>query len=142
MTDTGGHCSRLTTSPVQIQTQEFPARADQVRHARRFLAHTLRGCPVADDAVFCVSELATNSVVHSDSRRPGGTFTVRAEIHRGDHVRVEVRDAGGPWREPRDADGRLHGLNIVREISASSGVDGDALRGWVAWARFDWPRDE
>ena len=84
-------------------------------------------------------ELATNSVLHSDSRKPGGTFTVRAEVHEGDYVYVEVQDNGGPWREPTRTDGRPHGLDIVRELSNESGRDGDALAGWVVWARHDWP---
>ena len=70
--------------------------AGQVRAARRFLAGLLDGCPAADDALLCVSELATNAVVHSRSGRPGGRFTVRAMVRAGS-VRVEVTDEGGPW---------------------------------------------
>jgi two-component sensor histidine kinase len=87
-----------------------------------------------------LSELASNSVLHSASRRPGGAFTVRAEVRHGDHVRVEVHDEGGPWAERRGTgDGRLHGLAIVRSLAADSGTDGNALTGWIAWARLDWP---
>ena len=56
-------------------------------------------CPVADDAVLSLSELAGNSVLRSRSRRPGGTFTVRAEVRDGNYVRAEVRDEGSPWNE-------------------------------------------
>lgn len=35
--------------------------------------------PRASDALLCLSGLAANWVLHSNSRRPGGTFTVRAE---------------------------------------------------------------
>src|SRR6202035_4736116 len=48
--------------------------------ARAFLRAALDGCPVADDAVLCVSEWGANAVLHSDSRKAGGTFTVRAEV--------------------------------------------------------------
>ena len=76
--------------------QFFPARLDQVREARRFLAAVLNGCPAADDAILCLSELAANSVLHSDSRKASGTFTVRAEVHEGDYVWIEVEGKGGP----------------------------------------------
>ncbi len=140
MTRTASHPSQRTVPPAQTWTREFPAQADQVGRARKFLALALEGCPVADDAVLCLSELASNSVLHSASRRPGGVFTVRAEVRPGDHVRIEVRDEGGPWAGRRGSgDGRLHGLAIVRGLAADSGTDGSALTGWIAWARLDWP---
>ena len=117
----------------------IPARAEQVGQARKLLAGPLGRCPVTDDAVLCLSELTGNSVLHSASRRPGGAFTVRVEIRHGDYVRIEVRDEGGAWNEPPGPDGRAHGLSIVRALAAASGTDGDALTGWIAWARFDWP---
>jgi serine/threonine-protein kinase RsbW len=116
----------------------FPARAEQVGAARRFVARLLAGTPVADDAVLCVSELAGNSVSHSASGRPGGTFTVRVERHDGDYVWLEVADQGGPWRPP-PPDGRVHGLEIVRRLASESGVAGSTFTGWEAWARLDWP---
>ena len=54
-------------------------------------------------------------------------------------MRVEVRDEGGPWNEHPGVDGRPHGLAIVRHLAVDSGTDGDALTGWIAWARIDWP---
>jgi two-component sensor histidine kinase len=89
--------------------------------------------------VLCLSELAGNSVLHSASRRPGGAFTVHVEIRRRDYVRIEVRDQGGPWDEHPCADGRAHGLAIVRALADESGIDGDALTGWIAWAKLAWP---
>ena len=81
------------------------------------------------------SEFATNSVLHSASR-DGGAFTLRAEVLR-DHVRIEVEDAGGPWRDgPRDG-GRPHGFAVVTAIAGAGnwGIDGGD-RGRVAWARL------
>jgi hypothetical protein len=141
MTDTASHGPHATAS-ARTWIREFPARPEQVGQARRFLAFALEGCPVADDAVLCLSELAGNSVLHSRSRRPGGTFTVRAEVCEGDYVRVEVRDEGGPWNGHCGVDGRPHGLAIVRKLAADSAVDGDALTGWIAWARINWPGPE
>ena len=117
----------------------FPARPDQVRHARRYLAHLLEGCPVADDAVLCLSELASNAVVHSRSREPGGCFTVHARLD-GNRLRVEVRDQGGSWQSPgrtsEDAqNGR--GLLIVGQLAARWGCEGHSQSGWSVWFELD-----
>jgi hypothetical protein len=117
----------------------FQARADQVREAREFLRAALEGCPAAGDAILCISELATNAVLHSDSRKAGGTFTVRVEIHQGDYLWVEVEDNGGRWNQRAHPDGRPHGLDIVAALTAESGIDGDPITGWACWARLDWP---
>jgi len=139
MTDTVSHRGRRNALPPQVWSRQFLARPEQVREARRYLAVVLEGCPVVDDAVLCLSELAGNAVLHSQSRRPGGIFTIRAELSHGDYVRVEVLDEGGPWGEHADADSRPHGLAIVRELAVDSGTDGDALSGWIAWATLAWP---
>ena len=89
-------------SPTALREQVLPAHADQVQVARAFLAAMLAGCPAASDAVLCVSELATNAVLHSASRNPGGTFTVRAAVF-DDCVRIEVEDNGGAWTNTRTA---------------------------------------
>ena len=99
----------------------------------------LGGCPVADDAVLCVSELAGNCVTHSASGQQDAVFTVRAEVHDGDYVWLEVADGGGLWGEA-ERDGRPHGLDIIGALASESGVAGSARTGWVVWARIDWPR--
>jgi serine/threonine-protein kinase RsbW len=114
-------------------TGTYPAEPGQVRHARAALAGWLRGCPRADEAILIASEFAANSVLHSASR-DGGAFTLRAEICL-DRLRIEVEDAGGPWRDgPRD-DSRPHGLDVVTAIAGpeNCGIEGDA-RGRTAWA--------
>ncbi len=122
-----------------LHEQVLPARSDQVRVARAFLATVLADCPAADDAILCISELATNSVLHSASGTVGGTFTVRAEIHQGDYVWIEVEDSGGPWNQHAHPDCRPHGLDIVRAYAADWGIDGDPLTGWTVWAKINWP---
>jgi hypothetical protein len=130
----------VSTAPATTpQEQELPGSPDQVRVARAFVAAVLACCPVADDAILCVSELAGNAVLHSNSKTPGGTFTVRAEIHHGDYVWVEVEDDGGPWQDRGHDDSRPHGLDVVRALADDWGVDGDPLSGWAVWVRLDVP---
>lgn len=124
--------------PITKHLRQFPAVPAQVRAARRFLAAILAGCPVADDVILCLSELASNCVVHSASREPGGQFTVRVEVAESHYVRIELHDDGGPWIQQASADDRPHGLDIVRGLAAEFGVSGDALAGWISWARLDW----
>jgi hypothetical protein len=128
----------VATPPCQRE-QVLPGRPDQIRVARAFLATVLAGCPAADDAILCISELASNAILYSNSGKAGGTFTVRAEVHDGDYLWVEVEDNGGPWNQRAHPDGRPHGLDIVAALATESGIDGDPITGWAVWARLDWP---
>jgi anti-sigma regulatory factor (Ser/Thr protein kinase) len=114
-------------------TGTYPAEPRQVGLARAELAGWLGGCPRADEAILVASEFAANSVLHSASRH-GGAFILRAEVGQ-DRLRIEVEDAGGPWRDGRRDDGRPHGFDVVAAIAGAGnwGIDGDA-RGRTAWA--------
>lgn len=115
----------------------FPGEASQVGEARRFLASCLAGCSVADDAITCLSELAANAVLHSNSRLPGGSFTIRAERGAAGRWRIEVIDQGGPWSpnpDPGGRDGR--GLLIVGRLAADWGIAG-GHDGRTAWCELD-----
>jgi anti-sigma regulatory factor (Ser/Thr protein kinase) len=118
-----GRASAATGPRTCIRS--FRASPDQVREARRFLAQVLGDCPTAMDAVACLSELVTNSVLYSNSRRPRGRFIVRACLLPAG-VRVEVEDEGGPWqhRQGRD-DQRGRGLAIVDALSTDWSVSRD-----------------
>lgn len=99
----------------------------------------LEGCPVADDAVLCLSELVSNAILHSRSREPGGSFTVQAQMH-GHRLRVEVCDQGGPWQSPDPAsadekNGR--GLLIVSQLASRWGCEGHSQHGWTVWYELD-----
>ena len=127
------------TSAPPVWSRAFPGRPDQVRLARQYLAQVLEGSPVAEDAVLCLSELASNAVVHSRSRQPGGAFTVRAQLQ-SQHLRVEVCDQGGSW----DSSGRLNaedqngrGLLIVGRLAARWGCEGHSESGWTVWFELD-----
>jgi serine/threonine-protein kinase RsbW len=134
---------QATTAPPLAWSRAFPAVPAQVAEARRFLAAILDGRPTADDAVLCLSELATNAVIHSHSGQPGGSYTVSAELGPR-RLRVEVRDQGGPWtpaEDPDDPHGR--GLLIVRQLAADWGRAG-GVTGWTVWFEMDcsWPAAE
>ena len=117
----------------------YPGAAEHIRAVRADLRPLLAGCPMADDVILCASELATNAVPHSNSRLPGGTFTVRAAISPGHHVRIEVEDNGGPWTPATSGTARHHGLDIICIVANEWGIDGD-YAGRTVWARFDWPK--
>ena len=128
----------MTTTAAAAGTRRhtgtYPAEPRQVGIARSARAGWLDGGP-QDEAILVASEFATNAVVHSASRHRGA-FTGRAEV-RQEYLRIEVEDAGGPWRDgPRD-DGRPHGFDVVAAIAGAGnwGIDGD-VGGRVAWARL------
>lgn len=129
-----------TLAPLEF-TRTYPATAAHISQARRSLARALNGYPAADDAALCLSELATNAILHSQSREPGGHFTVRAAIH-GGRLRVEVHDGGGPWIRPvRRRDGQHgRGLLVVAALAHDWGRAGDSETGWRVW--FEMPVTE
>jgi serine/threonine-protein kinase RsbW len=130
-----GQGSMAFSLPACRSEWQFPGTADQVRIARRLLAGFLGTSPLSDDAILCLSELATNAIRHTASGQPGRTFTVTAESD-GHAVILEVRDAGGPWQLGTDPDGRMHGLGIVTELAAEVTVTGDAATGRTVRARL------
>lgn len=75
----------------------YPGSAERVRAVRADLRPLIRDCPMVDEVILCASEFAANAAIHSDSRLPGGTFTVRAKLSPGDYVWIEVEDDGGLW---------------------------------------------
>jgi anti-sigma regulatory factor (Ser/Thr protein kinase) len=119
-------------------TATYGGRPDHVRQARADVRDLLAGCPAADDVILCLSELAANAVLHSNSRRPGGTFTVRIGSRPGAYLRLEVEDDGGPWLAPAPDPGSGRGLDIIGALAAEWGV-ATSPAGRTVWARFDWP---
>jgi serine/threonine-protein kinase RsbW len=112
--------------------QVFPAEGRELSRMRRWLASLLPDGPARDDVLSIATELASNAVLHSRSGRPGGQFTVRADIGCG--VRVEVCDEGGPWASD-DHRGEEHGrgLLIVSQLAKEWGCEGDSETGWRVW---------
>jgi serine/threonine-protein kinase RsbW len=117
----------------------FAAQPIQLAHARRFIAGVLSGFGAADDIILCVCELASNAVLHSCSREPGGQFTVRISVSPGGRIRAEVVDRGGPWNpEPARDEERGRGLLIVDALATRWGVTGSDA-GRSAWLELDPP---
>jgi len=116
----------------------YGGRPEHVRQARADARDLLAGCPAADEVILCLSELAANAVVHSNSRRPGGTFTVRIGSRPGAYIRIEVEDGGGPWLAPAPDPGSGRGLDIIGALAAEWGI-ATGPAGRTVWARFDWP---
>jgi anti-sigma regulatory factor (Ser/Thr protein kinase) len=111
-----------TAGTLRWAVLDVPALPEHVRTARNLVATTLgNGHPCAADAVLLASELVTNSVRHSGSRRPGGTVTITIW---GDtsSVLIEVTDAGGQSvpavHHGSDQEGG-RGLFLVEQLSAS-----------------------
>ena len=94
----------------------FEATPEQVGVARRFLVDCLDGAAETSDAITCLSEIASNAVLHSRSARPGGQFGVRVRRAPG-WLRVEVTDEGGPWRREMPGDTHGRGLLVVQMLA-------------------------
>ena len=104
--------------PVRA-TVTLPGQPQYVRWARELVTIALgRGHPGYEPLALIVSELFTNSIVHSRSRLDGGTVTVTllrspgGTLSNRDSIRVEVTDDGaaslrpcGRWTPGRRAAG-------------------------------------
>jgi anti-sigma regulatory factor (Ser/Thr protein kinase) len=98
-------------------SRTFPATTSNVREARRSLALLLDGCPAADDAILCLSEIVANAILHSRSAQPGGRVTIHvSRTHT--RLRVEVQDEGGPWTRQPAGENHGRGLAIVEALAA------------------------
>lgn len=119
-------------------TRVYPGAPENIRAVRADLCGLLEDCPHADDIILCVSELAANAATHSRSAQPGGTIAVHITIRQDEHVRIEVRDDGGPWTPPATDADRPHGLDIIRTLASTWGV-ADSGAGRTIWAQLEWP---
>lgn len=104
------------------RTKSFTHSPQSVTDARRFATEALPGVPAEtlDVIALLVSELASNSVRHTDS---GFDLTISSTAR---EIRVEATDrgAGEPrMRSPAPTDPSGRGLQIVNMLSADWGVD-------------------
>ncbi|MEV6163854.1 ATP-binding protein [Streptomyces sp. NPDC052052] len=88
-----------------------------------------------DDVLLCVSELATNALVHGVP--PGRGYLVRLLLRDdGRWMRVEVHDSGDGAPAVREPDGESgRGLLIVDALADAWGV-GERDPGKVVWCAF------
>jgi anti-sigma regulatory factor (Ser/Thr protein kinase) len=124
------------TGAAVLASLTIPGRPDRVSEARAFVRKVIgTDSPVADTAVLLTSEIVTNAVMHSDSRRAGGSVTVlMIEISGG--LRVEVADDGSDLSAPvvrgdvYASDG--HGLYLVQAMADQWGYVRDET-GTTVW---------
>jgi len=118
----------------------LPGRPDHVREARSLVAKVLDDLPGRrDDAVLMTSELVTNAVLHTNSRRAGGTVMITV-LESAGGVRVEVADSGSELTAPVvrpeafAADG--YGLFLVQSLADQWGYlrdeSGTTVWFWLA----------
>ncbi len=108
------------TAVAATYEQDFPGTKEHVAKAREwiagFVAHL--GTMRAGEIELCVSELATNAVLHTMSGAPDGTYTISVAIN-PTTVAITVTDLG-PALIPRprvspEEHGR--GLVLVAELA-------------------------
>lgn len=98
--------------------------------ARRALEQVAGECPrrVLEDARLLVSELVTNSVLHSDME-PGEWIELNVTTQNGKALRVEVRDAGVGFETQPMENGEERtshwGLFLVDKLADRWGVVND-----------------
>lgn len=111
------------------------------------MARALADCPAADDAVLCVSELASNAVQHTRSGQ-GGRFEVLVWRGRASAC-VAVIDGAphGPAPRPpgrQDLAESGHGLRVVADLAATWGqreLGPAGLPGRAVWFQLTWSPD-
>jgi anti-sigma regulatory factor (Ser/Thr protein kinase) len=125
--------------PPRLWERPYPGTIDQVRHVRAALRQFLGDCPVADDVVQLLSELCANAIAHSDSRKRGGTFTVRVQHFPDSYVWGEVEDQGSAWDGNLSRSARHpHGLYLLERLASECGVE-RIRRAHIVWFRIDYP---
>ncbi|WP_217252265.1 ATP-binding protein [Streptomyces sp. AC602_WCS936] len=120
--------------------RRFPRSRASVRDARAFVRQVLTGwghTDRLDDITLCVSELATNALLHGAP--PGREYCVSLTLD-GSVIRLAVRDSGDRQLDigVREADleacsGR--GLRLAREVADDMGITQEIV-GKSVWVTF------
>ncbi|WP_338673898.1 ATP-binding protein [Streptomyces sp. SCSIO 30461] len=103
--------------PDEAPPPEDSRKVGVIRNLTRLCLSASELAPVADEAILIVSELATNSIMHSGGRK----ITVSISLRDG-FLRIDVHD-GVPRRHapkpqpPRDVDEHGRGLILVKAIA-------------------------
>ncbi|MFG2315539.1 ATP-binding protein [Streptomyces tendae] len=128
-------------APVSLSRhRRFPRSRASVREARAFVRQVLTGwghTDRLDDITLCVSELATNALLHGAP--PGREYCVSITLD-GSVISLAVRDSGDrqldvdvPEADWEAYSGR--GLRLVREVADDMGVV-QAVVGMSVWVAF------
>ncbi|MFE2642632.1 ATP-binding protein [Streptomyces nigra] len=122
--------------------RSFERTPQSVGQARKFVTFAV-GCHVdigrSDDICSCVSEMASNALLHT-SESAGG-FTVRVCVDQHGCVRLEVHDhdrdtvALSMRRSPSDDATGGRGMFIVEHLSDDWGVEKSST-GKLVWSQF------
>jgi anti-sigma regulatory factor (Ser/Thr protein kinase) len=101
----------------------------EVARVRRDLAAYLGNLLQADDVILIASELAANSVVHSNSKM----FITRCEIF-STCIWIESQDSGADWN-PRQPGDRPHGTDLIDLLAEEWGTERGTRGDRITWAR-------
>lgn len=121
-----------------LRERYFPRSRQSIGSTREFAAVTLDAWGVTcrrDDLLLCVSELATNALLHGVP--PGRYYRLRLLLFDG-MVRVEVADSGGGLPQVKDGDPGAEGgrgLLLVASLAERWGV-GPRRPGKVVWCEL------
>jgi anti-sigma regulatory factor (Ser/Thr protein kinase) len=131
------------TQPAVIaarpKRRTFPGHPSQIGHAREFTRRVLESCPVLDEAVLLVSELATNALEHT-ATGTGGSFEITI-LTCETSLMIAVTDSGSPQTpapgnlDPESETGR--GLGLVEILSQRWGHCG-GRHGRTVWFELTW----
>ena len=135
-TSTAVHDLAMMASASVLGSLTIPGRPEHVCAARSFVEKALdEATPATDVAVLLVSETVTNAVLHSNSRRRGGTVTITI-IKVGGGTRIEVTDDGSEVSAPvvkgHGCVSGGHGLFLVQTLADQWGYVRDDA-GTTVW---------
>ncbi|MGW0535212.1 ATP-binding protein [Streptomyces sp. NPDC003032] len=127
------------TSPRPTRERFYRRERQSVPAARAFTRAALADWGIGDrgdEIALCVSELATNALLHGVP--PGRGFRL-CLCCIDDVLRVEVHDSGDGWPRPggesNDTDESGRGLLLVAALADKWGVD-ERDPGKVVWCEF------
>ncbi|OEJ40288.1 ATPase [Streptomyces agglomeratus] len=125
-----------TTQLPLVRERFYRRDRRSVPATREFARWALRDWNIGervDDVLLCVSELATNALVHGVP--PGRGYRLRLWLC-GDVLRVEVHDSGSGLPRVREPDGESgRGLLLVAALADKWGV-GEREPGKIVWCEF------
>jgi len=141
------HAVRWDTWTVRghhrIAWRDFPGDTEQVGRARGWLEELLPQCEPLENLTLLVSELCTNAVLHTDSGKPGGQFSLAVEWT-PEAVKALILDQGSltiPTITAKDSDAWVdecgRGLFLVDQL-ADYWDTADLPDGRLVWLEMAW----